>query len=405
MGTMPDGTQRDSTNSSTHRSTQGVSTHGTVQLDDGIVPDPSLPPTSVDESVRDSADRNWTPAKIALWAAIALLGGVAWLMLAIVRGETVNAIWFVFAAVCTYLIGYRFYSKVIERYIAQARRPPRHAGRVQGERQGLRADGPPRALRPPLRRDRRRRPAGRPGHSRRRWATCPARIWIIVGVVLAGAVQDYLVLFFSMRRGGRSLGQMAREELGVDRRHRRPASPRWLIMVIIVAILALVVVNALGESPWGVFSVGMTIPIALFMGVYLRFFRPGKVMEVSVIGFVLLMAAIIGGGAVAGTEWGAAFFHLDRHDDRLGHHHLRLHRRGAARLAAAGPARLPLHLHEDRRDRDAGRGDRRGPSRDHSSPAVSEFAGRERAARSSPAPCSRSCSSRSPAARCPASTP
>jgi carbon starvation protein len=83
-------------------------------------------------------------------------------------------------------------------------------------------------------------------------------------------------------------------------------------MVIIVAILALVVVNALGESPWGVFSVGMTIPIALFMGVYLRFIRPGKVMEVSIIGFVLLMAAIIGGGAVAGTEWGAAFFHLDK---------------------------------------------------------------------------------------------
>lgn len=85
-------------------------------------------------------------------------------------------------------------------------------------------------------------------------------------------------------------------------------------MIIIVAILALVVVNALGESPWGVFSVGMTIPpIALFMGVYLRFIRPGKVMEVSIIGFVLLMAAIIGGGAVAGTEWGgAAFFHLDK---------------------------------------------------------------------------------------------
>ena len=139
----------------------------------------------------------------------------------------------------------------------------------------------------------------------------PGTIWIIIGVVLAGAVQDYLVLFFSMRRGGRSLGQMAREELGVIG-GTAALIATLLIMVIIVAILALVVVNALGESPWGVFSVGMTIPIALFMGVYLRFIRPGKVMEVSLIGFVLLMAAIIGGGAVAGTEWGAAFFHLDK---------------------------------------------------------------------------------------------
>jgi carbon starvation protein len=139
----------------------------------------------------------------------------------------------------------------------------------------------------------------------------PGTIWIIVGVVLAGAVQDYLVMFFSMRRGGRSLGQMAREELGVIG-GTAALIATLLIMVIIVAILALVVVNALGESPWGVFSVGMTIPIALFMGVYLRFLRPGKVMEVSIIGFVLLMAAIIGGGLVAQTEWGATVFHLDK---------------------------------------------------------------------------------------------
>lgn len=139
----------------------------------------------------------------------------------------------------------------------------------------------------------------------------PGTIWIIVGVVLAGAVQDYLVLHFSMRRGGRSLGQMAREELGVVG-GTAALIATLLIMIIIVAILALVVVNALGESPWGVFSVSMTIPIALFMGVYLRFLRPGKVMEVSLIGVVLLLAAIIGGGMVAATEWGADVFHLDR---------------------------------------------------------------------------------------------
>ncbi|SDM01606.1 carbon starvation protein [Arthrobacter sp. ov407] len=297
MGTMPDGTQ-------------GVSTHGTVQLDDGIVPDPSLPPTSVDESVRDSADRTWTPAKIALWAAIALLGGIAWFMLAIIRGETVNAIWFVFASVCTYLIGYRFYSKVIERYLLKPN--DRRATPAEYKADGkdyVRTDrnvlfghhfaaiagaGP--LVGPVI--------AAQMGY-------LPGTIWIIIGVVLAGAVQDYLVLFFSMRRGGRSLGQMAREELGVIGGTAALVAT-LLIMVIIVAILALVVVNALGESPWGVFSVGMTIPIALFMGVYLRFIRPGKVMEVSLIGFVLLMAAIIGGGAVAGTEWGAAFFHLDK---------------------------------------------------------------------------------------------
>ena len=139
----------------------------------------------------------------------------------------------------------------------------------------------------------------------------PGTIWIIVGVILAGAVQDYLVLFFSMRRGGRTIGQMARDELGkIGGTAAILAS--LLIMLIIVAILALVVVNALGESPWGVFSVSMTIPIALFMGLYLRYIRPGRITEISIIGFVLLIGAIVAGGWVASTEWGYAAFHLDR---------------------------------------------------------------------------------------------
>jgi carbon starvation protein len=276
----------------------------------GLATEPDLPPPAMDQAKLDAEDRKWTPGKIALWAAIALLGGVAWFMLAIVRGETVNAIWFVFASVCTYLIGYRFYSKVIERYITNP--DDRRATPAEYKADGkdyVRTDrnvlfghhfaaiagaGP--LVGPVI--------AAQMGY-------LPGTIWIIIGVVLAGAVQDYLVLFFSMRRGGRSLGQMAREELGVIG-GTAALIATLLIMVIIVAILALVVVNALGESPWGVFSVGMTIPIALFMGVYLRYLRPGKVMEVSIIGFVLLMAAIIGGGAVAGTEWGAAFFHLDK---------------------------------------------------------------------------------------------
>ncbi len=291
MGKMPDGKAR-------------------TALDDVLVPDPKLPPTSVDKAVREAEERKWTPTKIAIWAAIALLGGVAWFMLAIVRGETVNAIWFVFASVCTYLIGYRFYSKVIERYITR----PNDLRATPAE---YKADG-----KDYVRTDRNvlfghhfaaiagAGPLVGPVIAAQ-MGYLPGTIWIIIGVVLAGAVQDYLVLFFSMRRGGRSLGQMAREELGVIGGTAALVAT-LLIMVIIVAILALVVVNALGESPWGVFSVGMTIPIALFMGVYLRFLRPGKVMEVSIIGFVLLMAAIIGGGAVAGTEWGAAFFHLDK---------------------------------------------------------------------------------------------
>ncbi|WP_311260034.1 carbon starvation CstA family protein [Microbacterium sp. WCS2018Hpa-9] len=268
------------------------------------VEDDQLPPVAVDEKPR------WTPLKIALWVAIALLGGIAWTMLAIVRGETVNAIWFVFAAVCTYLVFYRFYSKFIERnlvkpndrratpaeykadgkdYVATDRRVlfGHHFAAIAGA-------GP--LVGPVL--------AAQMGY-------LPGTIWIIVGVVLAGAVQDYLVMFFSMRRGGRSLGQMARDELG---RFGGTAAivATLLIMIIITAILALVVVNALGESPWGVFSVAMTIPIALFMGAYLRWIRPGKITEVSIIGFVLLMAAIIGGGMVAETDWGQAIFTLDR---------------------------------------------------------------------------------------------
>ncbi|VXB18858.1 carbon starvation CstA family protein [Citricoccus sp. K5] len=269
-------------------------------------PDPAvdLPPVAVESKPR------WTPLKIAIWAAIALLGGVAWVMLAIVRGETVNAIWFVFAAVCTYLIFYRFYSKYVERKIT--RPDDRRATPAEYKADGkdyvatdrrvlfghhfaaIAGAGP--LVGPVL--------AAQMGY-------LPGTIWIIVGVVLAGAVQDYLVLFFSTRRGGRSLGQMARDELGRVGGYAAIVAT-LLIMIIITAILALVVVNALGESPWGVFSVGMTIPIALFMGVYLRYLRPGRIAEVSVIGFVLLMVAIVAGGWVAETEWGAAMFTLDR---------------------------------------------------------------------------------------------
>ncbi len=268
------------------------------------------PPVALDPAVLDQETRRWTPAKIALWVAIALVGALGWFMLAIARGEAVNAIWFVFAAVATYLIAYRFYSKFIEDKLVRpddTRATPaeyRANGKdfmptdrrvLYGHHFAAIAGAGP-LVGPVL--------AAQMGY-------LPGTIWIIVGVILAGAVQDYLVLFFSMRRGGRSLGQMAREDLGVVGGTAAIVAT-LAIMIIITAILALVVVNALGESPWGVFSVAMTIPIALFMGVYLRYLRPGRVMEVSVIGFALLMLAIVAGGWVAENPAWAEAFTLER---------------------------------------------------------------------------------------------
>jgi len=272
--------------------------------------DPGLPPVALDEAALESQDTKWTPAKIALWVGISLLGGVSWVVIAGIRGETVNAVWFVFAAVCSYLIAYRFYSRYIEKHLL--RPDDRRATPAEYDADGkdyvptdrrvlfghhfaaIAGAGP--LVGPVL--------AAQMGY-------LPGTIWIIAGVIVAGAVQDYLVLFFSMRRGGRSLGQMAREELGVIGGTAALVAT-LTIMVIIIAILALVVVNALAASPWGVFSVGMTIPIALLMGVYLRFFRPGKVSEVSIIGFTLLIAVIIGGGLIANTSWGTSFFTIDK---------------------------------------------------------------------------------------------
>jgi len=137
----------------------------------------------------------------------------------------------------------------------------------------------------------------------------PGTIWIIIGAVLAGCVQDFLVLSISTRRRGRSLGQMARDELGPIGGAAAIIGV-LVIMVILLAVLALVVVQALAQSPWGVFSIAMTIPIALFMGVYLRYLRPGRVTEVSLIGVALLLLAVAGGRWVAETGWGASLFNL-----------------------------------------------------------------------------------------------
>ncbi|MBN7551736.1 carbon starvation protein A, partial [Mycobacteroides abscessus subsp. abscessus] len=266
--------------------------------------DPALPPVGVIDN------RAPSPTARVVLLLVALLGAFAWTMIALLRGEHVNAVWFVVAAICTYLIGYRFYAKLIERKLVRPRddrATPAEAldnGKdfVPTDRRvlfghhfaAIAGAGP--LVGPVL--------AAQMGY-------LPGIIWIVVGVVLAGAVQDYLVLVISTRRGGRSLGQMARDEMGTVGGIAAMVAI-FVIMIILIAVLGLVVVNALGESSWGVFSIAMTIPIALFMGVYLRYLRPGKVSEVTVIGVALLLAAIISGRWVSESGWGETLFSLDK---------------------------------------------------------------------------------------------
>ncbi|WP_206486763.1 carbon starvation CstA family protein [Rhodococcus sp. KRD162] len=269
-----------------------------------LKPDPDLPPVGVVET------HPMSTAKRLMLVAIGLLGGVAWTIIAIVRGENPNAVWFVIAAVCTYIFAFRFYARLIERKIVFPRDDratpaeilengkdymPTDRRVLFGHHFAAIAGAGP-LVGPVL--------AAQMGY-------LPGTMWIIIGVVFAGAVQDFLVLWISTRRNGRSLGQMARDELGVVGGTAALIAV-FVIMIILIAVLALVVVNALAESPWGVFSIALTIPIALFMGVYLRYLRPGKVSEVSLIGVVLLLMAIVVGGWVAETDWGSDWFTLSK---------------------------------------------------------------------------------------------
>ena len=245
-----------------------------------------------------------------IFAVVAVLGAVSWAIIAFFRGETVNAVWFVLAAICTYIIGFRFYARLIEMKIVRPRDEiatpaevfengtdymPTDRRVLYGHHFAAIAGAGP-LVGPVL--------AMQMGY-------LPGTIWIIIGAVVAGCVQDYLVLSISVRRRGRSLGQMARDELGSVGGAAAIVGV-LVIMVILLAVLALVVVNALSESPWGVFSIAMTIPIAIFMGLYLRFLRPGRVSEVSLIGVVLLLFAVVAGGWVAETSWGAEWFTLSK---------------------------------------------------------------------------------------------
>lgn len=241
-----------------------------------------------------------------IWVAIAILGASCFGVLALHKGESINAVWFVVAAVCIYAIAYRFYSKYIAYKVLgldDKRATPavvRNDGRdfvptnkvvLFGHHFAAIAGAGP-LVGPIL--------AAQMGY-------LPSMIWLVVGVVLAGAVHDFVVLFLSTRRDGKSLGEMIKLEIG-----RGTGSIAMIgilgIMLLIIAILALVVVNALAESPWGLFTIAMTIPIAIFMGIYMRFLRPGKIGEASIIGFVLLIAALWGGNYIGEHEYWREFF-------------------------------------------------------------------------------------------------
>jgi carbon starvation protein len=244
-------------------------------------------------------------SRYAIWIVVALVGAVCWGVLALGRGETVNAGWLLFAALASYAIAYRFYARFIQRKVLEtddSRATP--AERLDNGRDYVPMDrrvlfghhfaaiagaGP--LVGPVL--------AAQMGF-------LPGTIWIIVGVILAGAVQDMTILFFSMRRDGKTLGQMAREEIGPIGGAAALIAV-LSIMVILLAVLALVVVRALAESPWGAFSIAMTIPIALLMGAYMRFIRPGRVLEVSTIGVALLILAIVSGGWISESAYADAW--------------------------------------------------------------------------------------------------
>lgn len=245
--------------------------------------------------------------KNVAWGLVAVMAAWCFGVLALNNGETISASWLVVASVCFYMIGYRFYSKFIAEKVFELddnrATPavinndgkdfvPTHKAVLFGHHFAAIAGAGP-LVGPIL--------AAQMGY-------LPSMIWLLVGVVLAGAVHDFTVLFISMRRNGRSLGEMIKDEMGVIT-GRIAMIGILFIMFIIVAILAMVVVNALADSPWGLFTIAMTIPIAVFMGVYMRFIRPGRVGEASVIGFVFLILALYHGHAVADPNhaWHNAF--------------------------------------------------------------------------------------------------
>ncbi len=247
--------------------------------------------------------------KVALWVLISLGGAISLGAIALSRKEPINAMWLIVAAVCVYLIGYRFYSRFIAlRVMELDDRRATPAERLDDGRDFVPTNkwvllghhfaaiaGPGPLVGPTL--------AAQLGY-------LPGTLWLIAGAVLGGCVQDFVILCASIRRDGKSLGQIAKDEVG-------PVAGFTAlfavisILIILLAVIALVVTNALKSSPWGTFTLAMTIPIAILMGLYLRVFRPGKVLETSILGFVLVMLAVIGGQYIAHNPVLAPWFTFD----------------------------------------------------------------------------------------------
>src|SRR5471032_566273 len=259
----------------------------------------------------DAPRRTFFPMRIlkaVLWACVALLGAGAFGFLALQRGEHVSAGCLLTAAICSYAIAYRFYSKIISAKIFAldpARQTP--SERLSDGRDFVPTNrwivfghhfaaiaGPGPLVGPTL--------AAQFGY-------LPGILWIVVGVVVGGAVQDFVILCASMRRNGKTLGQMAKEEIGPIAGYTALVAVLG-IMVVLIAVLALVVVNALKSSPWGTVTIGLTIPIAMSMGVYLRWIRPGRVLEASAMGIVLLLLSLYAGRWVSEQPGPASMFTL-----------------------------------------------------------------------------------------------
>lgn len=247
--------------------------------------------------------------RIVVWLAVALLGAFALAGIALNRGESINALWIITAAVCVYALGYRFYSAWIAAKVLvvdETRATP--AERLDNGRDFIPTNkwivfghhfaaiaGPGPLIGPTL--------AAQFGY-------LPGTLWILIGAVLGGAVQDMVILFFSTRRNGRSLGQMARDEIGAVG-GTAALIGTFLIMIILIAVLGLVVVNAMKHSPWATSTVAATIPIAMIVGIYMRNIRPGRVLEASIIGVVLLLLSVWGGGWINNHESLRALFDHD----------------------------------------------------------------------------------------------
>ncbi len=243
---------------------------------------------------------------IALWTAISLAGAAGLAVIAFERNEPINGIWFILAAGGVYLVAYRFYSAFIAaRVLALDNSRATPSERLEDGRDFVPTNkwvvmghhfaaiaGPGPLVGPTL--------AAQFGY-------LPGTLWLLAGAVLGGCVQDFVILFCSIRRNGKSLGQMAREE--VNTRGGMIALLAVLaIMIILLAVVGLVVVNALKDSPWGTFTLALTIPIAMLMGLYMRFWRPGRVLEASLIGFALVLFAVVAGQWVAASpEWSRVF--------------------------------------------------------------------------------------------------